>query len=299
MDAAIKKHVAGRLKLQAGAPHPDPDLLAALAEQSVNAPERDTLLQHMAACSDCRQAFYLAMPDAAETQVAFAPQAKRPRLAVRWATLAASVVILGSVLVTNRGMFTQHPAQVVPGPITSPSAAPQQSPAPTDQPQAAPATPLKYQPPLKHMTAKPRAGLQFDQSGEVHFAAPHASEAAAARSLELKSSPATWGLSVDGSPQRSFDSGKSWQNITVQDGLAFKAINSIGNHVWVGGSAGALYHSADAGQSWDRVRPVASGEKLEANIARIEFTDPQNGTVTAANGQVWSTSDGGQSWRLK
>ena len=85
-----------------------------------------------------------------------------------------------------------------------------------------------------------------------------------------------------------------WQIVSVGEGLHFRAIGSVGNEVWVGGSAGALYHSADAGKSWARLPAISDDD-----ITRIEFSDPQNGVVNTAKGQVWSTSDGGQSWRSK
>ena len=66
-----------------------------------------SLLTHLAACADCRDALYLAMPEV-DTQPVLRPSYRSPRLAVRWATLAASVVILGAVLLTNREMFYQH-----------------------------------------------------------------------------------------------------------------------------------------------------------------------------------------------
>ena len=72
----------------------------------------------------------------------------------------------------------------------------------------------------------------------------------------------------------------------------------MGTHVWAGGNAGRLYHSGDSGQSWTQVVPAAN-EKLAADITRIEFSDPANGSVSTVNGEVWSTSDGGQSWRRK
>ena len=80
----------------------------------------------------------------------------------------------------------------------------------------------------------------------------------------------------------------------VADGIPFHAISSIGDDVWVGGAAGTLYHSADSGRSWTKAQPGFTGD-----IAHIEFSDAQNGLVGTADGEVWSTSDGGQSWRLK
>jgi photosystem II stability/assembly factor-like uncharacterized protein len=163
----------------------------------------------------------------------------------------------------------------------------------------------KVNPPLKHMTAKPRASMQFDQSGEVHFASPQGASAAKQASDRLSSdeasfardkkdvSPVSWSLSPNGDVQRSLDSGRTWQSLTVA-GSPFRAINALGNDIWVGGNAGALYHSADAGQSWTKISPVSTDD-----VTHIEFSDAQNGLLNTANGEVWTTSDGGRSWHSK
>jgi hypothetical protein len=309
MDAAMKKLVSARLQAETAGPHPAPELLAAYAEKSLSPHDRHTLLTHLAACTDCRDALYLALPDV-DTQPVLRPSYKSPRLAVRWATLAASVVILGAVLLTNREMFYQHSPTVQPD-----TAAPPQTMAelkePTVDRSAATRAPAiqaaaKVNPPLKHMTAKPRAGMQFDQSGEVHFASPQGASAAKQASADRLSpngmafvqdkkdvSPVSWSLSPNGDVQRSIDSGRTWQSLPVA-GSPFRAINALGNDIWVGGNAGALYHSADAGQSWTKISPVSTDD-----VTHIEFSDAQNGLLNTANGDIWTTSDGGRSWHSK
>jgi hypothetical protein len=108
-----------------------------------------------------------------------------------------------------------------------------------------------------------------------------------------------WTLSPEGSVQRSDDSGKTWQGISVAPGATFLALSADGVNVWVGGKAGALYHSADYGQTWVRIQPATSGAKLDQDIVRVDFPDALNGTVSAANGAVWATSDGGKSWQIR
>lgn len=310
MDAAIKKLVSARLRAEAAGPHPAPELLAAYAENSLASHDCHTVLTHLAACADCRDALYLVLADV-ETQPVLRPSYKAPRLAVRWATLAASVVILGGVLLTNRGMLYQHSPSIQPY-----SAAPAQNTIaklkepvldrPVERRAPAIQTLAKVQPPLKHMTAKPRASMQFDQSGEVHFASSSAASAANQISAarvgademafprdKKASSPVNWGLSANGDVQRSLDSGRTWQSLPVA-GSPFQAIAAVGNDIWVGGNAGALYHSADAGQSWIKMPPVSTDD-----VTHIEFSDAQNGVLNTANGQVWSTSDGGRSWHSK
>ncbi len=346
----MKKLVSVRLKSHAAGPHPDPELVAAFAENSLPQEDRVDLLEHFAACNDCRDILYLAVPDTAEAQPVVAASRRQPRFAWRWATLAASVVIIGSVIVSNRHMFTQHPhAELAP---QSRDAAFYDAPASTPEPQArsksdsdtavppAREARLKARPETKHMTAKPQTSMTFDQSDEVHVAAPPAAvmdkkfaaneiqQAAKEKDQRLgvaqnqrtqtrqllvspsqnfdtysagnlsKGGAFQWSLSPAGQPQRSLDSGQTWHVVPVQNG-PFLVLKSIGNDVWIGGRAGSLYHSSDAGENWTKIEPTDAGRKLEADVKEINFTDPLNGTVTTVSDQIWSTSDSGKNWQLK
>lgn len=105
-----------------------------------------------------------------------------------------------------------------------------------------------------------------------------------------------WTLSEKGLPQRSFDSGASWEEVQVDHKAGFRALSAVGMDIWVGGKSGLLYHSADMGLHWTQVTPAASGSPLTADVVRIEFADPQHGRVIAGDGQSWVTSDGGKNW---
>jgi photosystem II stability/assembly factor-like uncharacterized protein len=104
-------------------------------------------------------------------------------------------------------------------------------------------------------------------------------------------------LAADGTLQRSFDAGRSWQEVIVQPGAVFRAVSSSGPEIWAGGAAGLLYHSSDAGQHWTRVHPVSGEERLSTDITAIEFSDVQHGKLTTTTGQLWTTSDAGLSWQ--
>lgn len=343
----IKRLVSGRLNLQAAGSHPHADQLTAFAERTISDQDRNSLLEHMAACRDCREVLYLSLPDHAEIQQVHAYTRKRPRFAIGWATLAASLVIVGSIVITNRDAV-EHKRSV-----NEPSATAAGANAPGDQystrdqisqnrplqPAETSAAPvaearLKTRPLEKHMTAKPQRSLQFDQTGEVHFTGNSANEVehlaaapqAPAPSQAEKASQATasqsagldaqakqvqartiasganlaaplWRVS-NGTPQRSLDGGQSWQAAFAPSGT-FRAVSSLGQEIWLGGVAGLLYHSSDFGQNWARTSPSVGDRKLESDITQISFTDALTGTVSTVNGQVWSTSDGGQSWRVK
>jgi Photosynthesis system II assembly factor YCF48/Putative zinc-finger len=407
----VAKLVSGRLKTQAAGPHPDPDLLAALAENALPDTDRARLLQHLGTCPDCREILYLTMPDSlsssseAEKSLVFTHR-RRAGFALRWVAVAASVVIVGGLFLTR---FQAHKRGVTPAAPAFEKFADKKIPVDLDELRdagtrdalrgkadaAISTNENKRRPAAKHMTARPQSNFEFDKAEQVRLQPPssvpqrqqtaqvqirgrdssqltkstdsavsgQAGSAAAnqvakdvphsasemvevtagAPAVETGNAAATdkkqttaefdreggkpaqiaagaagkvayragaaaatlsvvlskWTLSPKGAVQRSFDAGKTWQTISVNPGMAFRALSAEGTQVWAGGNGGVLYHSADSGQTWVRVEPVASGQKLTGNITRIDFSDGQNGTVNTANGEAWSTSDGGQSWRRR
>ena len=129
-------------------------------------------------------------------------------------------------------------------------------------------------------------------------------KAAAAGAVTMQPLPAAplfprWTLSTDGSLQRSFDSGRTWETIPVDPQASFRALAANGMEIWVGGTQGVLYHSSDAGAHWNRVQPLVNGEALSADIIGVQFTDAMHGTLTTAAKETWTTEDAGQSWTKK
>jgi len=118
-------------RLRAAVPeraHPDADLLAAFAEQALSTTEREGVLQHLALCGDCREVVALALPAADVAPPRIAPQtadedgvwttvsrAGAPALhklsfawpSLRWAALAAGVVVVATVLLVHPGKLNQ------------------------------------------------------------------------------------------------------------------------------------------------------------------------------------------------
>jgi hypothetical protein len=96
----LPKIAQQRLQATAGpGVHPDPDLLTAFAEKSLNERERDQVLQHLGECTDCRNILALVMP---ETELA--PPASPQRSSwlawpvLRWGALAACVVVVSTAI---------------------------------------------------------------------------------------------------------------------------------------------------------------------------------------------------------
>jgi hypothetical protein len=108
---------------------------------------------------------------------------------------------------------------------------------------------------------------------------------------------ARWTLSPEGLPQRSLDSGKTWEKMHVDNLTGFRALSAVGLEVWVGGLGGLLYHTNDVGMHWTRVQPVADGTPLTSDIIRIDFVDAQHGTLRTADQHLWTTADAGKSWQ--
>jgi hypothetical protein len=108
-----------------------------------------------------------------------------------------------------------------------------------------------------------------------------------------------WTLSPDGVLERSLDAGGTWETISVPATSALRALAAMGHDIWVGGAAGALYHSSDIGQHWVQITPTVDGKALTADVIGVTFTDATHGKLTTANDETWTTSDAGQSWQKK
>src|ERR1035441_7604649 len=105
--------------------HPDADVLTAFAEQALSASERDSVLEHLARCGDCREPIALALPpvdfraapigvetdaDRATASRAGAPAPHELNFAwptLRWAALAAGVAVAAAVLLVHPGKLNQ------------------------------------------------------------------------------------------------------------------------------------------------------------------------------------------------
>ncbi|HEY1657646.1 MAG TPA: YCF48-related protein [Candidatus Sulfotelmatobacter sp.] len=106
-----------------------------------------------------------------------------------------------------------------------------------------------------------------------------------------------WAINA-GVLQRSGDEGRSWQTVNPSAGSSteFFAIAVNGADIWVGGSAGSLYHSRDAGTYWIPVTPSINGTSLTGNVIGIQFSDPQHASITTSTSEVWISSDAGKTW---
>ena len=120
-------HASASAELHPDAPHLDADLLTAFSEQSLAQPERERVLLHLAACTDCRQVLALSAPEAAlaaqspsEVAARAAAAVGRPAwswMALRFGSAMAVLVIAGgaALLYRNHQQAQQPPVVVTTG----------------------------------------------------------------------------------------------------------------------------------------------------------------------------------------
>jgi len=103
------------VQLKPGSPtlqHPDADTLTAFAERSVSSAQREVVMEHLAACGECREIVALALPSTEPTQVIVQPMPKTWLTwpVIRWGAVAAGVLMVGSFGIVH--YEHQHAAEV-------------------------------------------------------------------------------------------------------------------------------------------------------------------------------------------
>jgi hypothetical protein len=338
--------------------HPDSDLLTAFAEQMLAATERDGVLEHLTRCGDCREVIALALPaadiagvsnnaeiEAGRTRPVLAKAGRNwlasadfgwlrfswPKLAgpgLRWAALAAGVVLAGSLLLMHPGKLNQALAPssnqgtnttpqspgaqaaalsspIAPAPVgTSHVGASRvgQSASgrstngatskPTPKPPAEETLMARNDAPV---IRKAKPALPDAVAGELQKAG--AAKPASDVGQILAQHDVTWTI-AEGVLQRSLDGGRSWQNALQAGGPVLLLCYASRDHeVWTGGQAGTLFHSADDGVTWVRVQPSINGHPLGSDITHIDLVGGI--VVSSGNNETWSSADGGQTWEKK
>jgi hypothetical protein len=178
----VKKLVSARLRSQATGPHPDADTLSAFAEQTLSDGERSQVFAHLANCRDCREVLYLGLLDSAAPQKVLSFEGRRAsRFAVRWGAVAvaiavAAVLFVGTRRNSNVALYKQQTPEKAPATTTAELKTPgelrdilasRDDRAKANSPRA---DGNKIIPTPKHMTAKPSAKFDFDQTDQVRMA---------------------------------------------------------------------------------------------------------------------------------
>jgi hypothetical protein len=318
--------------------HPDANLLTAFAEQSLLGIERDDLVKHLALCEDCREVLVLALPPVEAEAIAaiakmtapIAADAESDRItristktkkswitvlagpSMRWAALAAGVVVAASLLLMHPGKLNQPIAPSVNQPVATTAAITaspaSQAEAKTDDAQLPKKQSSKKLNAVENSTAESvsrgvteNAGISGEAASSVEGTqmarndAPviekakpalqqsEATEKAVPNELqknqpELAQVPdQTLPHSVTwaimaGILQRSQNNGQNWQSALHAD-HPLLCYASRGEDVWAGGKAGTLFHSIDNGITWVQLQPSVKDQKLGADITHIDIHD--------------------------
>jgi hypothetical protein len=103
--------------------------------------------------------------------------------------------------------------------------------------------------------------------------------------------PTTWRILPSGSVERSLTGGASWEQVAIYaPGAITGGVAPSASVCWLIGRGGLVLLTVDGG--FERVSfPVTT------DLASIRATDARQATVTSSDGRVFSTTDGGTSWR--
>lgn len=98
-----------------------------------------------------------------------------------------------------------------------------------------------------------------------------------------------------------FQSFSQWNSLALNTKASFRAIRSLGSHIWIGGTRGTVIHSSDGGEHFT-VSQVPGADSLDfRDLAILD-----NKTVLlmsagpAENGaaKIFRTEDGGKNWDI-
>jgi photosynthesis system II assembly factor YCF48-like protein/putative zinc finger protein len=376
----LPKIVRSRLahQLSANQAHPDTNLLAAFAEQTLLEREREAISAHLAQCAECRES--LALATAAQPVAESAPAAPRRHwfLEWRWAGAAAAACCVIAVALQyrvqppaaeapaylvvrpqavaplpenqavqptrqtapklkvealNKTLQLRPPAQLAQQPsppLVMPqlyASAPERSPAPVLTTQVEPPAPAEQAKTLLPSAIEPNAPrpeppkgalaqkdiAAFQAQNEIRPQANAFAQGtvvrgrvASARSMTTGSAPTVlWSINASpasagkahGVVERSLDSGQTWEAAPLNGDVSFRTVVSTGQHVWAGGTNGALFHSADGGAHWDRVAVSDDSARLTGTIVNIDARDANLIRITTSSGEKWISADGGRAWK--
>ena len=98
-----------------------------------------------------------------------------------------------------------------------------------------------------------------------------------------------------------FQSFSQWNSLTLDTKASFRAIRSLGSHIWIGGTRGTVLHSSDEGEHFT-VSRVPGADSLDFRDLAIldENTVLLMSAGPAENGaaKIFRTANAGKSWEL-
>ncbi len=100
-----------------------------------------------------------------------------------------------------------------------------------------------------------------------------------------------WAVGDLGKIFHTTDAGKSWDIQDAGTKRPFAAITCHGSELWAVGQGGQIAHSADGGKTWK-----AQKSGVERQLLDVAFATPQLGLAVGDFGVILRTTDGGQTW---
>jgi photosystem II stability/assembly factor-like uncharacterized protein len=92
-----------------------------------------------------------------------------------------------------------------------------------------------------------------------------------------------------------------WTPIDIPTKASFRALKSLGNHIWASGTQGTVGHSEDGGKSW-QFQQIVGAEKLDFRDLAIQSAKEvmlmSAGPSEEGKASIWQTKDGGNTWKI-
>lgn len=112
--------------------------------------------------------------------------------------------------------------------------------------------------------------------------------------IDMNASGNTLACGSNGQMMRSVNYGLTWNPVTVGGAGDFAAISIAGNQVVYCVDEFQVYKSSDSGNSFSGNGSPGPGALLKS----VSFRNQDNGAISCASGQIYTTTDGGASWSL-
>lgn len=276
--------------------HPDPNLLAAFAENTLRSRERAFVLEHLALCFDCREIVLLAQP--AEE---FSPLVKPQRASwfswpvLRWGAAVACVAVVGAAISLYRQQPEKYSAQSLPQAVTVQTDA-AQSPAGEDQQQPAAEPKAKLAVPATPLATADRKVPSRSKTFPAHSdaavsAAPEPTNQDQVLAQMEKKQSVVQGKAKEATAAES--GGAPATNMAVMTARAAANDISLASTLaprWTLNADGTLQRSLDGGKSWNRI-------EVSPNTSfRVVSALGPDVWVGGGAGSLFHSADAGEHW---
>lgn len=293
--------------------HPDANLLAALAENSLSGHERKAVLNHVAECADCRECLALSAKIAISNKEripAARPLWRKTRVAPSWPWMGAAVTVMVVMSMVWEWRFLERRTPVVTEKkqtVKTPPEIAGETPAVTTSHEKSELPTRRMSEAIKHtktrrshtLTGTHEAGIEAEahaRSADEMIAAPQAKATAGSAPAFVPQPKVASRLQTDQAFRQM--SGYNAFKKNANAAAAMSAISPVSSALWsinespntVDDSRGVVERSIDNGRSWEIV-PVSNQVDFRA-VAANESDIWAGGS----QGALFHSSDGGRHW---